>query len=57
MVAAIDVFSYHSRLDLVGYLFLVCRSFVTVFQSISDHLPEREKEKRKDRRENMSKQP
>ena len=51
MVAAIDVFSYHSRLDLVGYLFWVCRPFVTVFESISAHLPEREKEKRKDRRE------
>ena len=36
----------------VGWLlFWVKRPFETVFQSISGRLPEREKEKRKDRRE------
>ena len=34
---------------LVGWLFWVYRPFETVFQSISGCLPEREKEKRKDR--------
>ena len=34
MEAAIDVFSYHSRLDLVGYLFWIKRTF----ESISDYI-------------------
>ena len=43
---------------LVGWLFCVLRPFEAVFQSISDRLPERVKEKRKDIREKkMSKQP
>ena len=43
--------------SLNGWLVvLVLTPFETVFQSISGHLPEREKEKRNDRREKKSPQ-
>ena len=37
--------------DLVGWLFWVKRHFETVFQSISGRLPERGRQRRKDRGE------
>ena len=45
-------------LQLVGWLFWAKRPFETVFQSISDRLPERGRKKRNNRREKkMAKQP
>ena len=54
MIAAMDWCSHTTH----DWIWLVICSFETVFPSVSDRLPKREKEKKKDRREKkMSKQP